>query len=123
MSKGGGASGPSEVTQVTSSLPEYARPYYEQLLTRTVGEATRPFVGYGGQRLAEFTPQEQAAMANIQGMGRPEQLGQASDIARTIGGGAAGPTGADIAAGFRPGQYQQGYQAGNIALSAARHGQ
>lgn len=113
MSKGGGQQ-PTSQTVTTTALPEYAQPYYEQLLTRTIGETTRPYVGYGGQRIAEFTPEEQRAMQNIQAMGRPEQIGTATDIATRLGGMPQGPTGADIAAGFQPGMYQQGYQAGDI---------
>jgi hypothetical protein len=111
MSKGGGGAAPSEVTQVTQQLPEYARPYYEQLLTRTIGETTRPYIPYGGQRIAEFTQPELRAMQGIQQLGMPQQIGQASQLAFQAGQAPAGPTGAQIAAGFQPSQYQQGYSA------------
>ena len=42
MSKGGGgSSGTQQVEQTTTNLPEYARPYFEELLGRTVYESTR----------------------------------------------------------------------------------
>jgi hypothetical protein len=114
MSKGGGGGSPSEVTQVTQQLPEYARPYYEQLLTRTIGETTRPYVGYGGQRIAEFTSPELQAMQGIQQLGRPEQITQASQVAAQLTGAPGGPTGAEIVGQFRPQPLQAGYTAGDI---------
>ena len=56
MSKGGGGGGPSEVTQVSTNLPEYARPYFEELLGRTAYETMRPYAAFPGQRIADFTP-------------------------------------------------------------------
>lgn len=126
MSKGSGQQ-PTSQTVTTQALPEYAQPYYEQLLTRTIGETTRPYVGYGGQRIAEFTPEEQRAMQNIQQMGSPQQISDATSIAQRIGGiqtGEVGPmvmpvTGASIASQFQPGTYQPGYQAGDITSGYA----
>ena len=36
-SGGGGSSSPQQVTQTTSNLPEYAKPYFEDLMNRTAG--------------------------------------------------------------------------------------
>ena len=88
MSKGGGSSGPSEVTQITTNLPEYARPYFEDMLGRTVYETARPYEAYPGQRIADFTPYEQMGMRGMYDMaaaGAPSQLGMASDIASQLG--------------------------------------
>ena len=52
MSKGGGSSAPTQSTVTQQSLPEYARPYFEELLGRTVYETTRPYEAYPGQRMA-----------------------------------------------------------------------
>ena len=113
MSKGGGQQ-PTSQTVTTTALPEYAQPYYEQLLTRTIGETTRPYVGYGGQRIAEFAPAEQQAMQGIQALERPEQLGTASQISSRIGLMGPAQTGAEIASQFRPEMIAPGYQAQQI---------
>ena len=64
MGKGSGGGGPtptptkSTVTQ--TSLPEYAQPYYEDLLDRGVTESKTPYEAYGGPRIAGFNPLQQA---------------------------------------------------------------
>jgi hypothetical protein len=73
MSKGG-SDAPSEVTNVTSSLPEYAQPYYESLLGRTSYESVRPYQTYTGQRLSDFNPYELNAMNQAANYGGPSVL-------------------------------------------------
>jgi hypothetical protein len=88
MSKGGSGGGTQQVEQTTSNLPEYARPYFEELLGRTAYESTRPYEAYPGQRIADFTPYEQMGMQGMYDMaaqGAPAQVGMASDIAAQIG--------------------------------------
>ena len=85
---GGRPSGPQEITQITSSLPEYAEPYFTRALERTLYESARPYEAFPGQRIADFTPQERSAMQGMEGMadaGSPEQFLHASNIARNIG--------------------------------------
>ena len=41
MGKKSGGGGPQEVTQTTTNLPEYARPYVEEVLGRGVYESGR----------------------------------------------------------------------------------
>ena len=45
MSKGGGGGGvqQSESVVTQTNLPEYAKPFYEEMLGRTVYESTRPY--------------------------------------------------------------------------------
>jgi hypothetical protein len=126
MSKGGSGGGTQQVEQTTSNLPEYARPYFEELLGRTAYESTRPYEAYPGQRIADFTPYEQMGMQGMYDMaaqGAPSQVGMASDIAAQIG---YQPSnmGMQIASGFQPqqvqsyytpGQFQTGFQAGQIS--------
>jgi len=84
----GGGGGTQQVEQTTSNLPEYARPYFEELLGRTAYESTRPYEAYPGQRIADFTPYEQMGMQGMYDMaaqGAPVQVGMASDIAAQIG--------------------------------------
>jgi len=58
----GGSSQPQEVTTYTTRLPEYAEPYWLNLMDRTEFESNMPYVPYTGQRLAYFSPQEEAAL-------------------------------------------------------------
>lgn len=61
-------SSPSSVTQNTSNLPEYARPYFEELLNRTAGLTQAPYQPYADTegnaipRLAGFGQDSQAGM-------------------------------------------------------------
>ena len=114
MGKGsGGGSQTSQVTQTTTNLPEYAKPYYTQLLERGMYESTRPYEAYPGQRLAQFSPAQGQAMQGIAGLQAPEQTGLATELATTVG---LQPTnqGAGIAAGFNPTPVQTNYQAGQF---------
>ena len=117
MGKGSKApSGPQEVVQTTSNLPEYARPYFEEMLGRTVAETTRPYELFPGQRLAELTEFEQLGqqgMLDLAAAGTPLQTMAASDIASQVGFQDVG-TGLDIAGQFQPQQLQSQYQAGAI---------
>ena len=122
MGKGSKApSGPQESTVTQTNLPEYARPFYEEMLGRTVYESTRPYEAFPGQRLAEFNPFEQTAMtgiAEMAGAGAPQQIRSASDIATQIG---FQPSnlGLNIAQGFTPQAQFSGYQAGDITADYA----
>lgn len=128
---GGGGGGPTQSTVTQTNLPEYAKPYYENILQRAMFESGRPYTPYTGQRIAQFSPEETYVQRNIMGLQRPEQIGVASDIARQVGT-AQMPSGMDIASSFRPkqispdyratefttgyqaGGFQPGYQAGQV---------
>jgi len=80
MSFGGGSSGPTETTNITSNLPEYVQPYFERLLQRSEGESIQGYQPYGGQRLAYFSPDEMQSQAMTRGFanaGTPSQYGAA----------------------------------------------
>ena len=117
MGKGSGGGGVQESVVTQTNLPEYAKPFYEEMLGRTVYESTRPYQTYQGQRIQDFNPFETTAMqgmAEMAGAGAPQQLRSASDIATQIG---YQPTnmGMNIASGFNPQQQFSNYQAGTIA--------
>ena len=78
---GGGGSQQSTSTGTTysSNLPEYAKPYYEELLKQTGKQVystdgggtvtgVKGFVPYTGSRLAGFTPQQKALQAQVAGL-------------------------------------------------------
>lgn len=114
MSKGGSSgTQQSEVTQTTSNLPEYAKPYYTSLLERGMYESARPYEAYPGQRIAQFSPLQGQAMQGIAGLQQPGQTGLATELATTVG---LQPTnrGSQVAAGFNPTPVQTNYQAGQF---------
>lgn len=72
----GGGSSPSNTTSTVtqSSIPEYARPYFENLLNATQSTVAQPYQAYGGQRIAGLNGNQQAAnagIASLNQMGNP----------------------------------------------------
>ena len=128
----GRPSGPQEVTQTSTNLPEYAEPYFRRALERTAYETMRPYEAFPGQRIADFTPEERMSMQGMTEMaaaGTPYQMRQASDIASRVGYQPVGQglsmarefqpqdvisqySGPDIDPGYQAGDISQGYQAG-----------
>lgn len=89
MGKGGGGGGSAPPTQQTvtqTNLPEYARPYFENIMGRAQAESYRPYQAYGGERISGFTPAQQAAQTEVAGLQTPAQFGTAT---AGLGGGAA----------------------------------
>jgi len=101
-SSGGGSSAPQTSTSYSTNLPEYAKPYYEQLMkssaeqvygTNAQGsvngiQAYTPFTGTTtleggatsapGQQIAGFTPGQIAAQQGTYNLQTPGQFGQAT---------------------------------------------
>ena len=99
---GGGSSGPTETTNITSNLPEYVQPYFERLLQRSEGESIQGYQPYGGQRLAYFSPDELQSQAMTRGFanaGTPSQYGAAETRFTNQGAYGKPLTPAQIAAG------------------------
>lgn len=87
-SKGGGGSAPTETTVTQTSLPEFAEPFYRDLLARVGYESAVPYETYPGKRLEYFSPAEQEAMRRFEQLGvsgTPEELDTAGDIAAQVG--------------------------------------
>ena len=84
---GGGSSQPAvqkqEITQ--STLPEYARPYYEGLMQRASTSLTAPYTPYDQERIVGFTPEQQQLQQNILNQQTPGQFGTASTLATAAG--------------------------------------
>tara|TARA_R110000822_G_scaffold10032_1_gene38283 strand:+ start:6881 stop:8551 length:1671 start_codon:yes stop_codon:yes gene_type:complete len=114
MSKGGGgSSGPQEVVQTTSNLPEYAKPYFTEMLGRTMYETTRPYESYPGQRLADFNEYERTGMQGVYDTatgGDPAEIGMASKFAQNAGNYVPGT----VSSGYDAGTITPGYSAGNL---------
>lgn len=62
MGGGGSSGGGTTTTKTTAELPEYAKPYAIQMLERGAGISNTPFTRYTGQRIADFTPEQQQAL-------------------------------------------------------------
>ncbi len=56
---------PSSSTVTQSNIPEYARPYYENLLQRAQATSQQGYTPYTGQRIADLAPQTNQAIQNI----------------------------------------------------------
>jgi len=112
----GGGGGAQRTTSTTTNLPEYARPFYEELLkqsgkqtytTDAEGNVTgvQDIPQYEGTRVVGFTPEQRAVQQGVLGLTTPEQFGTAAqtlDDAGTIAT-AAGAQGITGALGFDPG--------------------
>ena len=69
MCGGGGSSGPTESTVTQTNLPEFAEPFYRDLLARVGYEASIPYETFPDQRLEYFAPAEQEAMRRFEQLG------------------------------------------------------
>ena len=119
-SKGGGSS-TNTTTSYSTNLPEYAQPYYQELLkqsgrdvftTDDSGYVTgvKPFTPYTGERVAGFTPAQQAIQQQVAGLTTPAEFAQASTGLSTTQGLATGAAGMGFgqAMGYAPTTQQGG---------------
>jgi hypothetical protein len=139
------SSGPKGGSSVTTNVPTFARPFYQELLKQTglnvfdtvtadtvkqgvinpvtglaytdkdIGAArgVKPYQAYEGERVAGFTPGQQATQEEIRGLSTPGQFASA-----TQGAGLGAAMGFDAAAagmgqalGYKPGDFSAGYSA------------
>jgi hypothetical protein len=82
----------SELT--TSELPEWAKPYFPDLLKSAAGIANQPYQAYGGTRFAGYNPLETAAYGGLGSLGPSSYLSDAAKMASGAGA-AAGSIGQD----------------------------
>jgi hypothetical protein len=112
---GGGGGGNQTSTSYSTNLPEYAKPYYEELLKQT-GKQTyttdasgavtgvKPMPTYTGERVAGFTPGQETVQRETMGLATPGQFGASArglNVGQTMGYG-AGATGLSQAFGYTP---------------------
>lgn len=97
----GGGKQPTQQTVTQTNLPEYARPYFMDLMNTgralTLGNLNPPV--YGQERIAGFTPQQQQVQQNILSQQTPGEFGTAGGLATAAG------LGSLQAAQFAPGQF------------------
>lgn len=84
---GGGSSAPTTTTvnQNTSSLPEYARPYFTSVMGQAQAASKVPYTPYEGQRIAGFTDQQQQVQQDVANMQTPGQFGTGTNLATAAG--------------------------------------
>lgn len=61
---GGDDSSAPQTQMSQSTVPDYAQPYMEELLGRSMALTTAPYTAYGGDRIAGFTPLQQQAFSS-----------------------------------------------------------
>jgi len=94
---GGGQQQPTNTTQTT--IPEYAKPYAERMLGKAEAITDAPYQTYGGQRIAQATPEQQAARQGVAQMGPASQYQAGTQLAGLGGLSALGYGGAATQAG------------------------
>lgn len=109
--KGGGgrssAPAPTNQTVTQTNLPEYARPYFENLLNRAQALSYQGYQPYQGPRIAGFTPEQQRLQAETGALETPGEFdvaGAGMTGIGTLGMGAAG-AGLGQALGYTPGMF------------------
>ena len=127
---GGGGSQTSTGTTYTSNLPEYAKPFFEQALvsagknvftTDSTGAVTgvKPMPAYTGERVAGFTPGQEAIQRDISGLTTPGGFATAErglGVGSGLGYGTAG-AGLSRALGYTP----RGITTGTFSPAAASY--
>lgn len=103
----GGGGGSQTVTQQT--YPKVLEPKIVEAAELAQQVAALPYVGYGGERIAQFTPEQLYVQRAVMGLGRPEELPQAAQATRQTGqlGYSTAATGLSRALGFQPGTFSR----------------
>jgi hypothetical protein len=106
---GGGGSQPTTTNTNTSNIPEYAKPYVENMLAATQKQiynedqtGFRPYKPYStnpSDYVAGFSPIQEQAQRTVAGLQTPGQYGQATGIAGMSGLGSLGVAGQAAGAG------------------------
>ena len=117
MGGGGGSPPPSQNTTYTTNVPEYARPYVENMLESTQKQiytddmaGFRPYKPYStdvNQYFAGFSPLQQQAQQSTYGLQTPGQFGTATGLAGAAGLGSLGLAGQAAGAGQQFAQQAQ----------------
>jgi len=90
MGKGGGSQQPQKQEVVQTNLPEYAKPYYENIMQRAQAESYRPYTPYEAERITGFTPAQENIQQQALGLQTPGEFGAGSQFAAAGGLGSLG---------------------------------
>ena len=100
MSSGGGSKGPSTQVVKQETIPAYLAPYMTDIAARAQGISREAYPMFPGQRLAGFTPEQEASMQEVAQMGTPGGFGEAATTMRGVGEEATKGFGAEQAARY-----------------------
>lgn len=81
MSSGGSQKAPSSSTVTQTNIPAELMPYATKVLGKAEALTSAPYLEYGGQRVAGYTPLQQQGYQGIQQMMPAQQLSQATGFA------------------------------------------
>ena len=120
MGKSSPAPQPQNQTVTQTNLPDYAKPYFTDIMERAQKESNRDYEAYGGERIAKFTPAQEQIQKNVLAMGAPAQFGTGSALALQAGRGlldlnydpgqfSTGYNSSQFTTGFDPSQFSAGY--------------
>ena len=97
---GGGSPPPTQSTSYNTNVPEYARPYVENMLESTQKQIYtddmagfrpyRPYSTDADNYFAEFSPLQKQAQTSVKGLQTPGQFGDATTLAGAAGLGSLG---------------------------------
>jgi hypothetical protein len=120
MDSGGGGGGqPTQQTVTQTNIPEYARPYVQDMLGRASALTTQSsYQPYSGQQIAGFTPMQAQAFQNIANQQVAGQIGEASNLASQVGRTSLGAFGQ----GQQLGQQALGYGAAGAGMAGMGFG-
>jgi hypothetical protein len=74
---GGGGGGQQTSTSYQTNLPEYAQPFYEEMMTRAQKESIQPYTPFTGDRTADPSQMQKDVRSEVAGMTDPTGLGMA----------------------------------------------
>lgn len=80
MGKGGGSQQPTTQTVQQSNIPEYARPYFEDIMTRGQTASQVQYQPFTGERVAAFSPLQERAFGETAQLGPSPLIGQAAGL-------------------------------------------
>lgn len=100
---GGGSSQPQNVTQTTSNIPDWLQGPTQAMVSRGELLSQQGYTPYYGERVAGFTPAQEAAFQQVYNLKNPEQYAQAGQS--IAGAQNFGATGAMNAMGYKPGTF------------------
>lgn len=106
---GGGSSAPTQQTVTQTNIPDWLKEPTQRMVTRGEALSEQPYTPYEGERVAGFTPAQEAAFQQVYNLSAPQEYAQAGQS--LTGAQEFGAAGALQAMGFQPTQFNQ-YQMG-----------
>lgn len=100
---GGGSSQPQNVTQTTSNIPDWLQGPTQAMVSRGELLSQQGYTPYYGERVAGFSPAQEAAFQQVYNLKNPAQYAQAGQS--IAGAQNFGATGAMNAMGYKPGTF------------------